>query len=148
MWYFTGGQGMEPSSEQLANICAASPSLPLITLRGSCVHSLRLYAANGLLLFARPVMPSRIVSPAFMKTGGLLATRTDAGRRPGRDDVAGFQLHEAARIGDDVGAGEDHPRGRAGLLALSVQVKPEIELLRVTQFVAVTSQGPQGAKVG
>ncbi len=88
-------------------------------------------------------MPSRIVSPAFMKTGACGRGRHR--RRSRRDDVAGFQLHEAARIGDDVGAGKII-RVVVPSAPAAVQVEPEVELLRITHSSPVTSQDRMGRR--
>ncbi len=79
-------------------------------------------------------MPRRSLSPALRKRGGLHA-EADAGRGAGDDDVAGQQRHEAADVGHQFGAAEDHVGGRAVLHAGAVQIQPEMQVLRIGDLV-------------
>src|SRR5579871_2059801 len=70
----------------------------------------------------------------------------DARRRAGGEHVAGQERHELRDIGDAFGNREDHGRGRAGLLALAVDVEPHRQALRVRDFVPGDEPGPERAE--
>ena len=55
---------------------------------------------------------------------------------PGRDDVARFQCHSRADIGDQLSDAEDHVVGTRGLPHLAIYGRANLELLWVCDLVA------------
>ncbi|CAH0298202.1 hypothetical protein SRABI106_03699 [Rahnella aquatilis] len=61
--------------------------------------------------------------------------QSDARRCAGRNDVTGLQAHEAAEITDDFWDLENHGARIAVLPALAVNFQPQIQLVRVRDFI-------------
>src|SRR3546814_19686669 len=102
-------------------------------------------------LFRSLALLPQLVDTEFDDVAGLqipgrgLLSQADARRGAGGDDVAGLERHELRKIGDDLGAGEDH-RFRIDVLnALDVDRQPHGEVLRVTCLVRAYPPQPVGA---
>ena len=83
---------------------------------------------------------------AGAEEGGRLHAHADAGGRAGGDDVAGVEREELAEVADELLHAEDHRGGGAVLAALAVDFEPELEVLRVGDFVFGDEPGAEGAE--
>ena len=77
---------------------------------------------------------------------GRLAAHADAGGGAGGDDVAGVEREELAEVADEFLDAEDHRGGRAVLAALAVDFEPELQVLRVGDFVFGDEPGAERAE--
>src|SRR5437763_9455563 len=90
----------------------------------SVVDQLRVPGVHLLALLAEAGDAEAHLVARLQEHRGRLHAEPDAGRRSGRDEVAGPERHEAAAVGDQLGDAEDHRLGAAVLAALAVDVEP------------------------
>ena len=79
--------------------------------------------------------------------GRFAAPHANARRRAGGQHVARLKGDEAADVADEFGHAEDHGARVAGLHALTVQVEPQAQALRIGHLVARDQPGAMGPKV-
>src|SRR5690606_29841766 len=89
---------------------------------------------GALLLFAE-AFHAEPDDAARLEVRRRLLAHADAGRRAGGNDVARLQAHELAQVAHEVRHAEDHRARRAVLVALAVDLEPEVELVPVRHFV-------------
>src|SRR5262249_54445014 len=69
-----------------------------------------------------------------------------ARRGAGNNDVAGLQDHKLRTVPHEVGDAEDHCLGVALLARLAVHGEPQVEILRIADFVPGDEPGAEGAE--
>ena len=123
------------------------PSAP-VTRKRSRAHATPAVARSNRQVFTRRPMPSistTTSSPSPSRIGGSRKT-PDAGRRAGRDHVAGLEREGLRAVTDDRGDAEVHVGGAGLLQRLPVHVAGDRERLRVGDLVGRDQDRPHRAE--
>src|SRR5690606_3584187 len=72
---------------------------------------------------------------ALLKETRWLQALAHSRRSSGNNQVARMQRHEMADVADEEGNLEDHGRRRARLMALAIDLEPQVEILRIGDFI-------------
>src|SRR5574341_280973 len=117
--------------------------------RTSSTRSERMVVISGvhraLALLAQALDAQAHRLPRHQVLGRLLA-QAHTGRRAGSDHVAGLQAHEAAQVAHELLHAEPHGAGVAVLEAVAIDLKPQVEVLRVGHVVGRHKPGADRAE--
>src|SRR5258707_1176903 len=75
-----------------------------------------------------------------------MLSESNPGWCPRGDHIARAQAHEVTDVRDQVGDVEDHRAGVAALEAMSVDLEPQLEILRIADFIRRHEPGADGGK--